>query len=472
MRFRSFVATCALLLFGIVYTAPRDVSYAATSAPPSMGPAIAALVATTATANGFSVADPRVAETVAAIGRAAAVAGASIAVGAGVAVGAVPWAAVAAAVAVGVVLGSVPVTLGKDTTEQWLFNKDGTVTLSAGSNVSGGSVAPQFPALSSGLPFWCEGPYCGSSPEAALQANIQADNAGAPAGESFAAGGCSVSGTNATCSATMTLVSTDPSTGKQTASTNTTTGISASLVGTYSGSPCSSGIVGLQGCEPYVPPPSTPPPPPVTESPTAGAAGVSAADQADTLNPQVLAAMTDALWSQAATEQGYAGLPYPVNAPATTSQAQGVEDQLGAAAPTVGSVVGGAGSLSGVSSTAPFSTSAPAASNPASAVPVATNPGSGAQVNLGPDPGIGAPSMEQTPTARQILSPVLNLLPDLRSWVVPAHTGQCPEPTVDLFGQTFSFTTQCTFAEQYRPQITGLFLMAFAIGSLFILLTA
>lgn len=181
--------------------------------------------------------------------------------------------------------------------------------------------------------------------------------------------------------------------------------------------------------------------------------------------------MVNSLWSQAAQQPGYAGLPYPVNAPVTTAQASGVESALGTSAPTVGSVVSGAGSLTGAGST-PFATSVPAASNPASSVPVATDPGSGAQVNLGPDPGIGSPSLESTPTATQILAPVLGMLPGLRTYGVPAHSAQCPQPSVTVFGRTLTVTAQCTLAEQFRPQIYATFVMVFSLVALFIVLTA
>jgi hypothetical protein len=103
---------------------------------------------------------------------------------------------------------------------------------------------------------------------------------------------------------------------------------------------------------------------------------------------------------------------------------------------------------------------------------VATNPGSGAQVNLGPDPGIGSPSLEQTPTAAQILAPILGMLPDLRNYGMPAHTAQCPEPSITLFDSTVTVTAHCQLAEQFRPQIYVTFVLAFTLAALFIVLTA
>jgi hypothetical protein len=93
-------------------------------------------------------------------------------------------------------------------------------------------------------------------------------------------------------------------------------------------------------------------------------------------------------------------------------------------------------------------------------------------VNLGPDPGIGAPSLESIPTASQILAPILGLMSDLRAWAVPAHTSQCPEPTFDLWGTTYTISAQCELLEQYGTQITVAFEVAFAVAAVLIVLTA
>ncbi|PQP07990.1 hypothetical protein C5615_37025 [Burkholderia cepacia] len=71
-----------------------------------------------------------------------------------------------------------------------------------------------------------------------------------------------------------------------------------------------------------------------------------------------------------------------------------------------------------------------------------------------------------------ILQPLLNLLPDLKTWAVPAHSSRCPEPSIDLFGKTFKMTAHCDLAEQNRATITSLTLAAFAIAALFIVLAA
>jgi hypothetical protein len=465
MRFPAFVLVVATLLFGIVYTAPHEQAYAqSTSASPGMGPAIGALVTANAVANGFNSADPRIAATIAAIGAAAAQYGATVAAAAGEALSAVPWVAVGVSAGLGALLAGVPTSLGNDSLQQWQFNNNGTVTVSQ-SSANGGS-PPSFPAISTGGTVWCfDGtPYspnqdtgCGGTVSAAGQAEAQARTSSTT---NVTVNSCDSGG----CSFEFYLNGVDNGPGS----------LTANSFSNYTGSGCSTGLmVGTSGCTAYVnTTPGASSSAPVTESLAAAVAGVDPTDMSDELNPQILAATTDALWQAAAEQDGYAGLPFPVNAPPTSSQAGTVEDQLGSSAPTVGSAVSGAGSLSGASSTTPFATSVPAASNPASSVPVATNPGSGAEVNLGPDPGIGSPALETTPTAAQILAPVLGLLPDLRSWVVPSHTSECPEPTFDLWGATYTFTEQCDLLNQYQSEIYGACVAAFTVAALLIVLTA
>ncbi|WP_147297952.1 hypothetical protein [Trinickia dinghuensis] len=454
-RFRLSAFCGAALLYGALVWAPPRVVYAASSSTsyPSMGMAIGGVVAAVAAANGFSPADPRIAETVAAIGEAAAAAAATIAAGAGIAVGAVPWIAVAAVAAGGALL-AVPTSLGNGSLQQWQSNSDGSVT------VSGAGGSSPYPALAAPQQYFCvgnntetgPGSACGSSVAAACQAFAQKENG--TNGYTWVVG----SSSSGSCSFDITL----PQGGQETDVQNVT----SSGTGAWSGNACSSGIIVNGSCASYSPPP------PVTESVMAAAAATPAADDPDVLNAQVLAATVNALWGQAAQGEGYAGLPFPVNAPATAGEASSVEDQLGTSAPTVGSAVSGAGSLSGASSSAPFATSVPSTSNPASSVPVATNPGSGAEINLGPDPGIGAPGLEATPTAAQILAPILGLLPDLRSWAVPAHTSACPEPSFQLWGETYTFTSQCDLLEQNRDEIHGFFVAAFTVAALLVVLTA
>jgi hypothetical protein len=61
---------------------------------------------------------------------------------------------------------------------------------------------------------------------------------------------------------------------------------------------------------------------------------------------------------------------------------------------------------------------------------------------------------------------------DVKAWAVPAHTSECPEPSFELWGQTYAFTTQCDLLDQYGSQITVAFEVGFAVAAVLIVLTA
>jgi len=209
-------------------------------------------------------------------------------------------------------------------------------------------------------------------------------------------------------------------------------------------------------------------------SATDAAGQVSTADQTEQLNSLILAALANALWQSAVAEPDYAGLPYPVAVPITPAMAGQAESAMGSSAPTVGSFTGGgavAGSASGsVVSDVPTAGTTP---DTGASTPAATNPTSGGeQVDFGPDPGIGLPTLETIPTAAQILAPILGLFSDLRTWAVPSHSSECPKPSFDLWGQTYTFTAQCDLLDQYGAEITAAFEVAFGLAAVLIVLTA
>lgn len=204
------------------------------------------------------------------------------------------------------------------------------------------------------------------------------------------------------------------------------------------------------------------------------------------LDASVLANITNQTWQRAAGQPGYSGLPYSPSQPITAPDVQPWLAANPSAAPTVGDL---------------FSPAADPATNavtisptvqPGSTTSPGTDPGSNTgtnpnvnvvntpnvnvtnkvSVDLGADPGVSSPSLEGAPTIDMILSPLVNLLPDLRAWAVPLHDAVCPEPSIDLFGKTFKMTAQCDLAESNRATIHAIFLAVFAIASLFIVLAA
>jgi hypothetical protein len=444
MRIAVSASLCSVPLAVALFFAPPARPVYAQTAPASINQAVTNSVVSWATSHGFNTADPRIGETLSAMGARATAVAASAAAALGVAASSISWGAVAAYAGIGAVLGAVPTSLGANDGVQWTFNPDGTivVTTAAGS----ASSIPKNPAsvpCPTGNSLVYTGYSCQYGSDKLHPTSCWEDEQHPQASVSAGA-------------------SQFPYTYVAPLSTSK---ITAYLDQIYAACPAVAGEV-VSG------PPPTPPSAPM--SPVSAGSQVPAGNDGDTLNPTIVAGLANTLWSQAAQGEGYAGLPYPVDAPVLPADVSGIESGMGASAPTVGGFVGAPASGS---SGSPYSlpgqaTSTGAGTSTPASVPSATTPGSGAQVNLGPDPGIGSPGLEATPTAQAILQPLLSMLPSLRSFAVPAHSASCPQPTFTVFDQSFTISQHCTLFEQYRSTIYGASLLAFGVAALLIVLTA
>jgi hypothetical protein len=207
------------------------------------------------------------------------------------------------------------------------------------------------------------------------------------------------------------------------------------------------------------------------------------------LDPGTLAGLTNQVWQRAAAAPNYQGIPFSAAMPIATPDAQAWITANPGAVPTFDDVFRPASNAG--SSTVPLSPTV----TPASTIPVGTDPGTipasgtpgtgstGAlcgvngvvctmNVVVTGDPGTPAPTLESTPTIDMILSPIVNLFPDLRSWVVPAHSGTCPRPSFEAFGHSFTMDQHCDLFEQFRPTISTICTAVFALSALFIVLAA
>lgn len=194
---------------------------------------------------------------------------------------------------------------------------------------------------------------------------------------------------------------------------------------------------------------------------------------AQPLNPALLAGLANRAWQQAASEPGYDGLPYPQSNPLTAEDAAPWLQANPELAPTVRDFV----SPNPVTNDRPNPwalPSNPTASRPTPAIPNSNTSNPGAEnpvTNLGPDPGIGAPTLETIPTAQQIAQPILDMLPDLRGYSPSSHTGECPRPTIELYG-THVLDAHCTLIDDNKAIIQAAMLLAWALIALFIVLSA
>lgn len=208
---------------------------------------------------------------------------------------------------------------------------------------------------------------------------------------------------------------------------------------------------------PIAPPSYIPTPKPVADAIADVPESVAEAQ----LSPEMLAAIANASWKAAQTQSN--ALPWPATDPVT---AQDVKDWLAqnpTKAPTVGDFLSAASPST--DNKVPFPL-------PDTATNPTPTPGEGTEVDLGDDPNTPAPTMEDTPTAQAILSPILNLMPDLKNFAVPSHASECPKPSFSVFGHDYRWEVHCTLMDQNRALIEAAMLLVWSIAALFIVLRA
>lgn len=426
-------------------------SYAAGVPGAALGGEVASVMLYKAGIRGFAANDPRFGAALAAVGTAALEVG-----GAVVVAGTAPvWGTVLASAAIAGVVG-----YGLSALSNWLFNSNGTVTQ------SGSQSTTPIPAV--GQLVWCE--YnnlgrCGSSYGSSVIGSSSGDALKALSDLHFAQYKVSVP--------TATGYAPDYSYGyadsgaypggyfQCTLSAGTVIHgcISASVMqGQLTNAVSCVGVWVNGACQPVGTPPSTLPVGQVLS-------GLTSAQAATPLAPGDVAAIADGLWKQAAAQPGYSGLPYVSSDPITAA------DVSAARAANPSGAVSTVGDLaSPIAVTSPVAL--PSTSPAAPSVGTGVNPSTTPQVNLGIDPGIGAPTLETTPTAQAILSPVFNLLPSFRNFVVPSHSGACPKPSITIFSKYMVMDAHCAVIENIRPTLHAVMFFVWLLLAALIVLAA
>lgn len=191
------------------------------------------------------------------------------------------------------------------------------------------------------------------------------------------------------------------------------------------------------------------------------------------VNPALLAALVNRAWQHGASQPDYDGLPYPQADPITQAEVSNWTQANPEFAPTVRDFV--APNPATNPNTNPWVLpSNPTAPNLSPAAPNTgtTNPAINQPLqNLGPDPGIGAPTLEAIPTAQQIAQPILDMLPNLSGYKPSSHIGECPRPTIELYG-THVLDAHCTLIDDNKAIIQAAMMLAWALIALIIVLSA
>jgi hypothetical protein len=212
--------------------------------------------------------------------------------------------------------------------------------------------------------------------------------------------------------------------------------------------------------------------------------------KATKISDSIIASLVDAAWRRAAADPDYAGLPYSASNPVTVTEVSTWKAVNPSGAPTLDDLLRPAQNTSTDSSGVPISPLVQPLTNPGanpSANPgtgtssnPGTNTGLGTNVNvinsprvdLGPDPGTADPTLEQTPDASTILSPLTSLFPELRNFQTPIHGSDCPKPEFDVFGQSIVMTSHCEIADMHRWEFNAVMLAVWMLVGLFIVLSA
>lgn len=209
---------------------------------------------------------------------------------------------------------------------------------------------------------------------------------------------------------------------------------------------------------------SDPPPPPQTVTGATAAqalADLPASTLDAALNPAAEAALANRLWAGASANDDRV-IPY---SPANAITPQDVLDYRAAnpgAAPTLRQFLSDPALTLGQSLPQPQPSTQPA-------LPVA---GAGTPIDLGFDPQIGPPELEDTPEAGDILSPILNLGGDLRNMVITPQPSACPVAAFDAFNRSYSIDAHCSLIEPFRPLIQGAMMLVWLLVAAYAVLRA
>ncbi len=427
-----------------------------------MQSAISAAIQQKAFKRGFAANDPRFGATLNLVsGSVGTVAGSTAAAIVAGAITAPAWATVAISVGVGAVV-TVGVTLAVNGVIDWLFPTNPTDTTPITTHQN--QALPSGNGLVAGGAYWQTsilGIYSGdamSGIQTAVSINWPAD-----ATSTYEVGTCTTTSNPTKTSCLVTRV--NKATGyKQTGY--------AAIGSTYfaSGAPgsCQPGFV-YRASSCIAVPATTQPDAKVTAQQAVDA--LPASELSKPLNPQVVASLADKVWRDAAAQPGYSGLPYIATDPITTAEVDAWRQANPDRWPTVQDFVSPQPATNSpwALPSSPTATS----QDPSAATSPSTNPAASSPLqNLGPDPGIGSPTLEPTPTARQILQPLLDLFPDFRSFVVPSHQATCPKPTFNVFGKQVVMDAHCTISEEQRSALYSVMAAVWAMTAAFIILRA
>ena len=205
---------------------------------------------------------------------------------------------------------------------------------------------------------------------------------------------------------------------------------------------------------------------------------ISSATKGQPLSPDVIARIADEAWKNAAAKSDYQGVPYSATRPVRETDVREWQLEHPADIPKLGDLFTpasnpGKSSVPVSPAVVPDAVTDPSPNpNPDPYAIHNVNIVNAPKVDLGADPKIPAPTLETTPSAGEILVPLLTLFPELKNYQAPQHVGACPKPEFSIFEKKIVMDSHCAIAEEYRQAIAAIMLTVWLLVGLFILLSA
>lgn len=209
----------------------------------------------------------------------------------------------------------------------------------------------------------------------------------------------------------------------------------------------------------------------------------------------LLSDFIDKLWKDTAAQPDYAGESY-----VPEKITPNLIEQVSPSPPTIGdmlepisdTVTPGSGVKPGTTLTPDTgtgslndpSTGTDTGSEPIGGIVSPTIPGNGigtvgdqnisidVNLDLGDYPSVNQPTLEEPPTAANILDPIFNLFPALQNYQVPEHASECPRPSFEAFGEIYEVSAHCDLMDEQRETIGVIMLLLWSICALSIVLKA
>jgi hypothetical protein len=235
--------------------------------------------------------------------------------------------------------------------------------------------------------------------------------------------------------------------------------------------------------------------------------------QASPLSAKQLGDMTNYLWAQAAAQPGYTGVPYKpfTQAEIEAAYAQGLQQGLKRptveelfSAPTPGQAQNAVGSqtspgpatgvLQGADLANSYNYASPGTAIPTTGAPalgssnyapttstaagpvtvnVTVNPVVSPKLDLGPDPNIGKPTLEEPPGWQRWYERIKTALPFVDPAPIKSFQASgsyaCPTDKATVFGKEYVLDQHCALLDGYKGRIQNVFKLVWSLAVLMII---